>query len=241
MFGLEYGSDDDESENESPTVKQPPSTTPAASSSTTAPAAIKTSSGGLQLPPPTSKSSRRKDGPVKIKIDALQPSASDEPLSKKPRIEGNVPVKGAGSSSLVGMLSKLPAPKVAPVPQPAKKTRVLGGGVSSGDNPGVIMDSHEDSGWNTGAFDEDDSASSSTSFLPPSLKAKSSSSPASAAAFAPPSLKAKAPAANASVIDKSPVPVAVKNRKPAAVAVDFFGLGTYIYTLAFLLSVTSLN
>lgn len=211
MLGLEYGSDDD---SDSETVELPKSV-----------AAPASSSSGLQLPPPTSKSTRRKDGPVRIKIDALQPSTDStraaEPAAKKARVEESASSstgRGAGASSLVSMLSKLPAPKAAAPPAAKPAQRVLGGGsVSSYDGPGVIMGADD---WDYGETSSAAEVSSvvdttpATSFMPASVskpKAKTTSTGA-ATSLVPPSLRPS------SIIPKL-------TPKPAAPAVDFFSLG----------------
>lgn len=171
MLNLEYASDEDSDVEtvQTPAKTSEPPPPPSRLSGTSVDHNI---GDGLQLPPPTNKSSRRKDGPVKIKINAPDPVISEAesgPLPKKLQTE----TRGAGSSSLVSMLSKLPAPKVAPrAPQPA---RVLGGGVKSSDSPGVLVDlSHSDSNTpssaipDAGVGDQDPSASA-TKFLPSSI------------------------------------------------------------------------
>jgi hypothetical protein len=136
LRGLDaYGSDEESDEDVSPS---PQILGKPGSSQTTALCESSTQdhvrSKGIQLPARTNKSGRRKDGPVRIKIDPLKQEDDEEknafePLVKRPRT-ADLPAKGAGSSSLVSILSKLPAPKAAPaLPKPA---RVLGGGLQSG-------------------------------------------------------------------------------------------------------------
>jgi hypothetical protein len=226
MLNLEYGSDED---SDVETVQAQAETLGFASppNPIKEPASVNRSvkGGGLQLPPPTNKSSRRKDGPVKIKIDVLDPTVDEVesvPVSKKPRTE--IPsAHRAGSSSLVSMLSKLPAPKVVTLaPQPA---RVLGGGVKSFDDPGLLIDSSRLDGSvpsltipKAEAGGGQDSSASVTCFMPSSL-GKPKSKPTSINPL-PPSLEPKA----SSTLPKSQSsPTAQPNA--SAPAVDFFSLG----------------
>jgi proline-rich protein PRCC len=142
---VDYGSDDDSGGDAgpSPSLSKSSIATPFTSKPTTqaAPLPTSASSSGFQLPPPKSNS-RRRDGPVKIKVEAPKPSSEyDAPIIlKKQRVDqSSVRTTGAGASSL---LSMLPAPKMVQKTSvaPAKSTRVLGGGVkSNNDDPGVIM------------------------------------------------------------------------------------------------------
>lgn len=185
--------------------------------------------GGLQLPPPTNKSSRRKDGPVKIKIDVLDPTVDESelrPLSKKPRTEVLSP-RGAGSSSLVSMLSKLAAPKVVTLaPQPA---RVLGGGIRSSDDPGLLSGSSCPEGGaphltipDAEVGGSQDSSASATTFVPSSLGKSKSKPPLINPP--PPSLESLP----SSTHSRSQFPhTALPNA--SVPAVDFFSLGIVHY------------
>ncbi|KAF8311636.1 hypothetical protein DL93DRAFT_2168960 [Clavulina sp. PMI_390] len=219
MLGLDYGSDDDSDVEAGEKVT--PTAPPPAPKSAPAPAEPKAAlSGGLQLPAPTNKSSRRKDGPVKIKIDALATSedqSSDEPPAKKTRTDtSSSSTRGAGSSSLVSMLSKLPAPKAAPAP--AKPVRVLGGGHSNAsDDPGVVMPSSSAFDDSFSGFSEtsgEGETTSSISFTPAALS-KAKAKPANS------NPKPSLPAGAIPVPSMSAPPV----KKPSAPAVDFFSLG----------------
>ena len=92
---------------------------------------------GFHLPAP--KSNRRRDGPVKIKVDLPKLNDTDDgpprgPQKKSKTSGGPIP-KGAGTSSL---LSMLPAPKKEGVSLP-KRARVLGGGLKGSDIPGTTI------------------------------------------------------------------------------------------------------
>lgn len=209
---VDYGSDSDESDND---VKDPvPAlaktsalavTLPPPKPSTSMPSKSRTSAaGGLQLPAP--RTNRRRDGPVKIRVDLLKLSGSEDQLPskgpKKPKIESSSSrtTKGAGASSLVSML---PAPKKTSIDLP-KPARVLGGGASSrNDDPGVIMDTYSfDEGEESGPHTVDIGETKPvTDFLPPSMARSKPKPSVPAHKVAPP--------------------------KPAAPAMDFFSLGRY--------------
>ncbi|QRW00133.1 mitotic checkpoint protein prcc-carboxy-term protein [Ceratobasidium sp. AG-Ba] len=121
-----YGSDsesDGESNSPPPKTVDLPASKPAASQNSAAKSTETKPSNGLALPPPK----KRRDGPVRITVEAPKFEDEDEDSErapKKPRTVSSLGGKGAGSSLL---FSALPAPKNA-VPIAPEPTRVLGGG-----------------------------------------------------------------------------------------------------------------
>jgi len=231
MLNLEYASDDDsddDSDGETVQTQTKTLSTPSPNHTNDAAPASRNANGGLQLPPPTNKSTRRRgDGPVKIKIDALDPAANEpesEPLPKKPRTDA----RGAASSSLVSMLSKLPAPKAAPSGPPPM--RVLGGGVKSSDDPGLLAGSSSHDGAAApstipGAkLGDQDFSASATSFVPSSI-AKPKSKPAPPKSHLSSSLEAL-PTSMPQAIPSTTTPPS----STSAPAVDFFSLGMNLFS-----------
>lgn len=226
MLNLEYASDD-EGDGETVQTQTKTLSIPSPNHPNNAAPASRNANGGLQLPPPTNKLTRRRDGPVKIKIDALDPAANEpesEPLPKKPRSDA----RGAGSSSLVSMLSKLPAPKAAPSGPPPM--RVLGGGVKSSDDPGLLAGSSSHDGAAApstipGAkLGDQDSSASATSFVPSSI-AKPKSKPAPPKSHLSSSLEAL-PTSMPQAITSTTTPPS----STSAPAVDFFSLGMNLFS-----------
>lgn len=221
LGGLDdYGSDDgsDSESSQVHGVSKGVKSRPAQATVALPSASSSTFTSALHLPPPTGKlSSRKRDGPVKIRIESLKSTDDDidsrlpEPPIKKSKTDSSSS-KGAGSSSLVSMLSKLPAPKVeVPASKPA---RMLGGGLASGEDHGISTGSDYGSEeyspypLTTSSLTTED-VSPSTSFTPMSLTKP----------------KAK-PSVSASDASKPPLPL--KNMTPA---VDFFSLGQSTHSL----------
>lgn len=156
-----YGSDS-ESDGES-NVPSPPPTNGNASSlpkqANPAPkASSTTSSSSLALPAPK----KRRDGPVRITVEAPKFEDEDEERApKKPRTvaASGGGTKGAGSSSL---FSALPAPKNATPVAPEPK-RVLGGG------GGPALSFASVSSASTSAPQSEEKSTSNGLFLPPSM------------------------------------------------------------------------
>ncbi|KAG8878009.1 hypothetical protein FRB97_002855 [Tulasnella sp. 331] len=182
MFGLDnYGSDSDSDHEVAKSNGQQPSRTPpqksillsslpppsgASNGSAVAAAAQPPSSNGMNLPAPKAQSKRR-DGPVKIKVEGLKPTKTsdneDEPRAKKPRLQTNgEKIAGAGSSTLLAML---PAPKKSStlaLPPP----KMLGSAASGGNETGVLAEAAGPIG-NTETESQD---SSGLEFLPAFLR-----------------------------------------------------------------------
>lgn len=178
MLGLDaYGSDSDSdnSGDYKPEIKPaPPGLVPHKSSgslanllpqpkkavpTTVTPATA--SKSGLNLPAPKSTKSKRKEGPVKITVEALKPTETDdEPQAKRPRLDKPVKATGAGSSSLLNLL---PAPKKDALAAPVVKPSVLGA-ASSGADHGVNLDA------SASVLPANDDENSDLSFLPPALR-----------------------------------------------------------------------
>ncbi|KAG8899375.1 hypothetical protein FRB99_006757 [Tulasnella sp. 403] len=225
MLGLaDYGSDaESDTSDTQPQVSKRP-TAPATKSSlssllpppgagkkslTNQPTPNKESSpgiGGLNLPPPKAKSKRR-DGPVKITVEALKPAQDDEDeehKTKKRRLDSNGPKVGAGSSALLAML---PAPKkvATEAPPPPKPL----GAAASGGDAGVIVDTPSIPSTSTSEADGAD-----LSFLPPHLrKPRTRPAPSIGKGLGIPS--PAAPKATPTVVPP----------EPEADGVDFFSLG----------------
>ncbi|KAH7340255.1 mitotic checkpoint regulator, MAD2B-interacting-domain-containing protein [Rhizoctonia solani] len=174
-----YGSDS-EGEEETKQTGPPPKATTA----TLTPREIESkSSNGSQgsslgLPPPK----KRRDGPVRITVEAPKFDDADEESErahKKPRTQG-AGTKGAGSSSL---FSALPAPKNAAPALPEPK-RVLGGGGGPALNFSMASTTSSDAQ----STNQETKAISNGLFLPPAMaKAKAQ------AKAPPPTIETAAP------------------------------------------------
>lgn len=170
-----YGSDSEgEEEPRQPTPPRAPITSSSAFKEQNSKPSNASTGLSSNLPPPK----KRRDGPVRITVEAPKFDDEDEDaqrIQKKPRTAPSTGggTKGAGSSSL---FSALPAPKntIPVIPEPK---RVLGGGggpalnFSSGAQKTVSLDSQ--------ASEAEESKSTSNGlFLPPSMaKGKSKEAP----------------------------------------------------------------
>lgn len=140
MLGLgNYGSDDESDSEKTPVVPQKPKSS--LSSLLPSPGGARKGSS-IALPPPTSKpsvvsslglpppkaKSKKRDGPIKITVEALKPAEDDEedsaPQAKKRKLDDDGERKGTRSSALLAML---PAPKKIAV-EKVEPPKILGGG-----------------------------------------------------------------------------------------------------------------
>ncbi|CUA72257.1 hypothetical protein RSOLAG22IIIB_00922 [Rhizoctonia solani] len=164
-----YGSDS-EGEEETTQTTPPPKTTTTTSASTGTDSKPANGSLGssLALPPPK----KRRDGPVRITVEAPKFDDADEDVEraqKKPRTTGT---KGAGSSSL---FSALPAPKNATPVLPGPK-RVLGGG----GGPALNFSTTSATPSGTQSTSQETKSTSNGLFLPPAMAKAKAKAPAPA-------------------------------------------------------------
>ncbi|KAG8691206.1 hypothetical protein FRC11_005905 [Ceratobasidium sp. 423] len=159
-----YGSDS-EGEEETRQATPPKATstaTPASKDTGSKPSNVSLGSS-LALPPPK----KRRDGPVRITVEAPKFDDVDEEserVQKKPRTAG-AGTKGAGSSAL---FSALPAPKNAAPILPEPK-RVLGGG----GGPALNFSTASTTSSDTRPTSQETKSTSNGLFLPPAMaKAK---------------------------------------------------------------------
>jgi proline-rich protein PRCC len=149
---VNYGSDSDDSGDEQ-VSELPPSSNIAQVKEQAAPKIIPSS--GTTAPKP-----RRRDGPLKITLEAPKRSAEDEaPLDARPAKKARL--EGAGSSSLLGMLPP-PKHKTPVAPKKNGETEIKPVAVSKG-QPGDMLN---------GDSYEDLATASSLTLLPPSRIAK---------------------------------------------------------------------
>ncbi|KAG8998834.1 hypothetical protein FRB94_006635 [Tulasnella sp. JGI-2019a] len=220
MLGLDnYGSDSDSDHDD--VLKKEPRTTlqaqpkssllsalppPRANGSGSTGVSLPGSSNAMNLPAPKAKNKKR-DGPIKIKVESLKPSNTsddeDQPPAKKPRLESNgKKAVGAGSSALLAML---PAPKktsTLALPPP----KMLGSG-AGGSETGAIIETPGPVGGGSETQDSEE-----LSFLPAFLR-KPRNAP-------PPSINK--PGVAAAVGTSAPPPTAAPELEEA----DFFSIGS---------------
>jgi proline-rich protein PRCC len=149
---VDYGNDSDGSGDEQ-VSEIPPSSKIAQVKEQAAPKVIPSSSTTAPKP-------RRRDGPLKITLEAPKRSAEDE-VALDARPAKRARLEGAGSSSLLGMLPP-PKHKTPVAPKKKDETEIKPVAVSKG-QPGDMLD---------GDPHEDLAAASSLTLLPPSRIAK---------------------------------------------------------------------